>query len=264
MLVHHQVKSFDSQRRVFREVTHYQAVLDDPDTAADQIRYAIDVCRAYSLPVYLEVPRDMVDSKIRGRSGVDAGAPGSKPGAVGGGGGRDRAQDRRRRAAGAGGRRRGPPLPPRRAGGRAGGGARAAGGLHLHGARHLPRRPPPVRRHLPGAGLAARGARAGGGVRLPGDARRPALRHQHGRAPAGSSTRAAWCSRSRARCAPATTRYDDVPLEALVEALSCGPPGAPGTPSPGPHAGFTARTAAGRRSCGPTTSPRRGRSGSRR
>lgn len=65
ILVHHQVKSFESQLKVFREVTHYQAVLDDPETAADRVRYAIDVCRAYSLPVYLEVPRDMVDTPIR-------------------------------------------------------------------------------------------------------------------------------------------------------------------------------------------------------
>lgn len=36
VLVHHQVKSFESQLKVFREVTHYQAVLDDPDTAADR------------------------------------------------------------------------------------------------------------------------------------------------------------------------------------------------------------------------------------
>lgn len=64
ILVHHQVKSFESQLRVFSEVTHYQAVLNDPATAADQVRYAIDVCRLYSLPVYLEVPRDMVDREI--------------------------------------------------------------------------------------------------------------------------------------------------------------------------------------------------------
>lgn len=64
ILVHHQVKSFDSQLRIFREVTRYQAVLDDPETAAHEIRSAIDVCRRYSLPVYLEVPRDMVDVAI--------------------------------------------------------------------------------------------------------------------------------------------------------------------------------------------------------
>lgn len=64
ILVHHQVKEFDSQLKVFREVTHYQAVLDDPETVADQVRYAIDVCRLYSLPVYLELPRDMIDRRV--------------------------------------------------------------------------------------------------------------------------------------------------------------------------------------------------------
>lgn len=81
VLVHHQVKSFASQRRVFQEVTHYQAVLDDPETAAEQVRYAIDVCQAYSLPVYLEVPRDMVDHKIRVGRAAGVEIP-TEPGAV--------------------------------------------------------------------------------------------------------------------------------------------------------------------------------------
>jgi indolepyruvate decarboxylase len=81
ILVHHQVKSFESQLKVFHEVTHYQAVLNDPDTAADQIRYAIDVCRLYSLPVYLEVPRDMVDREIH-LSPVRQLAVPTRPGAV--------------------------------------------------------------------------------------------------------------------------------------------------------------------------------------
>jgi len=81
ILVHHQVKSFESQLKVFREVTHYQAVLDDPETAADQVRYAIDLCRAYSLPVYLEVPRDMVDTRIRVGGAQSLSVP-VEPGAV--------------------------------------------------------------------------------------------------------------------------------------------------------------------------------------
>jgi indolepyruvate decarboxylase len=64
ILVHHQVKTFDSQLHVYREVTHYQAVLADPELAAFEIRRAIDLCRRYALPVYLEVPRDMVDAPI--------------------------------------------------------------------------------------------------------------------------------------------------------------------------------------------------------
>jgi indolepyruvate decarboxylase len=81
ILVHHQVKSFESQLKVFSEVTQYQAVLDDPETAADKIRYAIDVCRLYSLPVYLEVPRDMVDREIH-LSPVCSLAVPTSPGAV--------------------------------------------------------------------------------------------------------------------------------------------------------------------------------------
>lgn len=64
VLLHHQVKSFDSQRAIYREITLSQAVVDDVETAADEIRRAIDLCRAYSLPVYLQVPRDMVDRRI--------------------------------------------------------------------------------------------------------------------------------------------------------------------------------------------------------
>lgn len=81
ILVHHQVKSFESQLKVFREVTCHQAVLDDPETAADEVRRAIDLCRAYSLPVYLEVPRDMVDRRIRVGT-ASAPEPPARPGAV--------------------------------------------------------------------------------------------------------------------------------------------------------------------------------------
>jgi indolepyruvate decarboxylase len=81
ILVHHQVKSFESQLKVFSEVTHYQAVLNDPETAAEQVRYAIDVCRLYSLPVYLEVPRDMVDREIHLSPARGLAVP-TNPGAV--------------------------------------------------------------------------------------------------------------------------------------------------------------------------------------
>lgn len=62
--VHHEVKSFDSQLNVYREVTEYAAVLDDPRTAADHIRQALDTAESAKRPVYLEVPRDMVSAGI--------------------------------------------------------------------------------------------------------------------------------------------------------------------------------------------------------
>jgi indolepyruvate decarboxylase len=62
--VHHEVKSFESQFKIYQEVTEYGAILDDPQTAATQIREAIEVALKRKRPVYLEVPRDMVFADI--------------------------------------------------------------------------------------------------------------------------------------------------------------------------------------------------------
>jgi indolepyruvate decarboxylase len=62
--VHHEVKSFESQLRVYAEVTEYSAILDDPRTAAAHIARALDVAVKLKRPVYLEIPRDMVDVEI--------------------------------------------------------------------------------------------------------------------------------------------------------------------------------------------------------
>jgi indolepyruvate decarboxylase len=64
MPVHHEVKSFESQLRVYAEVTEYSAILDDPRTAAAHIARALDVAVNLKRPVYLEIPRDMVDASI--------------------------------------------------------------------------------------------------------------------------------------------------------------------------------------------------------
>lgn len=63
--VHHEVKTFESQLKVYEEVTEYAAILDDPDTAATHILRALDVAMRLKRPVYLEVPRDMVTAEIR-------------------------------------------------------------------------------------------------------------------------------------------------------------------------------------------------------
>jgi indolepyruvate decarboxylase len=62
--VHHQVKTYESQLRVYAEVTEYAAILDDPETAATHITRAIDVAARLKRPVYLEIPRDMVNEPI--------------------------------------------------------------------------------------------------------------------------------------------------------------------------------------------------------
>lgn len=63
-LFHHQAKSLDSQRKVFQEVSVYQCVLEDAETAADQIDTALAMAKAYSQPVYIEIPRDKVFEKM--------------------------------------------------------------------------------------------------------------------------------------------------------------------------------------------------------
>lgn len=59
LLLHHQVKTLDSQWRVFSELTVDQARLDDPHTAPGQIARVLDSALRESRPVYLEIPRDM-------------------------------------------------------------------------------------------------------------------------------------------------------------------------------------------------------------
>ncbi len=63
-LVHHEVKSYDSQWKIYNEVVEHGAILDNPRTAAAEIRKAIDIALKFKRPVYLEVPRDMVFTEL--------------------------------------------------------------------------------------------------------------------------------------------------------------------------------------------------------
>ncbi len=64
LLVHHEVKSFESQIRIYQEVVEFAAIVDNKQTAAAVIHRAIDVARKFKRPVYLEIPRDMVFAEI--------------------------------------------------------------------------------------------------------------------------------------------------------------------------------------------------------
>ncbi len=64
LLVHHQGPRLDSQARIFREITQAQARLDDPRTAPFEIARVLDCALAGSRPVYLEIPRDVVEMDI--------------------------------------------------------------------------------------------------------------------------------------------------------------------------------------------------------
>jgi len=62
--LHHQVKRLDSQFLVMGEVTCAQAVLDDAASAPREIARVLSAARRQSRPVYIELPRDMVEAEV--------------------------------------------------------------------------------------------------------------------------------------------------------------------------------------------------------
>lgn len=63
-LLHHKVREFDTQKRVFDQITVASTVLDDAETAFAEIDRVLNAAIRYKRPVYIELPRDMVD--VRG------------------------------------------------------------------------------------------------------------------------------------------------------------------------------------------------------
>jgi len=60
VLLHHQVKTTDSQFAIYREITCAQTRLDDAASAPAEIARVLHACQEQSRPVLIEVPRDMV------------------------------------------------------------------------------------------------------------------------------------------------------------------------------------------------------------
>jgi len=63
-LLHHKVKDFDTQQRVFEHVTVGSVVLDDSRTAVENIERVLSYARRYRRPLYIELPRDIVSSPL--------------------------------------------------------------------------------------------------------------------------------------------------------------------------------------------------------
>ena len=73
-LLHHKVKTFETQRRIYDEVTVASTVLLDEQRAASEIVRCVEACLRYKRPVYIEVPHDIVDREIP-VNGIPAPAP---------------------------------------------------------------------------------------------------------------------------------------------------------------------------------------------
>lgn len=59
-LLHHKVREFDTQFKVFEQITVASTALDNPQTACREIDRVIDAALLHKRPVYIELPRNMV------------------------------------------------------------------------------------------------------------------------------------------------------------------------------------------------------------
>lgn len=64
VLLHHMVGHFECQHSVFSNITCANTVLRDPSRAAYEIDRVLEAAKHYKQPVYIELPRDMVDKSI--------------------------------------------------------------------------------------------------------------------------------------------------------------------------------------------------------
>src|SRR5437762_1773275 len=61
-LLHHKVRDFDTQHKVFEQLTVASTVLSDPETALREIDRVLAAAMRYRRPVYIELPRDMISA----------------------------------------------------------------------------------------------------------------------------------------------------------------------------------------------------------
>ncbi len=59
-LLHHKVREFDTQKKVFEQLTIGSTVLSDPQTAFQEIDRVLHLALRFKRPVYIELPRDRV------------------------------------------------------------------------------------------------------------------------------------------------------------------------------------------------------------
>src|SRR5512138_3324171 len=65
-LLHHKVREFDTQLKVFQQFTVASTVLSDAQTAFEEIDRVLHAALRFKRPVYIELPRDMVN--VTGRT----------------------------------------------------------------------------------------------------------------------------------------------------------------------------------------------------
>lgn len=64
-MLHHVVKSFDNQYKMFKNITCHSVILDDATKAGFQIDEAFEALKHHKQPVYIELPRDIAEAPIK-------------------------------------------------------------------------------------------------------------------------------------------------------------------------------------------------------
>ena len=63
-LLHHKVRDFDTQQKIFEHITVDSVLIDNPTTASKDIDRVLSSAIRYKRPVYIELPRDRVSTPI--------------------------------------------------------------------------------------------------------------------------------------------------------------------------------------------------------
>lgn len=63
-ILHHMVRSFNSQKKMFDEITCASVVLDNPVNAGYEIDKAFEALHYYKRPIYIELPRDIAKQSL--------------------------------------------------------------------------------------------------------------------------------------------------------------------------------------------------------
>jgi TPP-dependent 2-oxoacid decarboxylase len=63
-LIHHKVRTYDTQHKVFQQLTAAAAVLDAPENALREIDRVLGAVHRLKRPGYIELPRDIVDCQV--------------------------------------------------------------------------------------------------------------------------------------------------------------------------------------------------------
>ena len=63
-LLHHKVRDFDTQQKIFEHMTIDSVLVDNPSAAAKDIDRVLSSAIRYKRPVYIELPRDKVSTPI--------------------------------------------------------------------------------------------------------------------------------------------------------------------------------------------------------